>query len=422
VDKSLVSVEESAGEARYHLLETLRHYARDRLAAGEEHALVRDRHRDYYVALAEEAEPALRGPEQARWLDRIAGDLGNVRAALGWCEQGPAGAEAGLRLARALWRFWELRGLLSEGRGWLTRMLAISREAAPLLRARAFNAAGTLAYREGDRPAASRCYAESLRLARAAGDAATIAASLSNLSLIHTDAGEIERARALLEEAIAIRRTSDDRWGISRDLNGLGYLALRAGDHVSAERFVEESLAVKREIGDTVGIAGALGNLAELAMRRGEYARAESLLRESLDLRRRLKDDRAIVATLCGLADMAGRQGDQSGAASRYFESLLLARRLEMPAEIAQALEGLAAIAATGGRFRDGARLLGAAEALRGSTGTAASSDEPEDRDRIVATLRAGLDEATFAFALAEGRAMTLDEVIARAIEAGSVP
>jgi hypothetical protein len=97
----------------------------------------------------------------------------------------------------------------------------------------------------------------------------------------------------------------------------------------------------------------------------------------------------------------------------------LLARRLEMPAEIAQALEGLAAIAATAGRFRDGAHLLGAAEASRGSTGTAASSDEPDDRDRIVATLRAGLDEATLAFALAEGRAMTLDEVIAHATEAG---
>ena len=153
-DKSLVVAEQRDGHSRYRLLETVRQYARERLVESGGGEAVRERHRDYFLALAEEAEPKLMGAEQAEWLQRLEEEHENLRAGLDW-SLAEAGSGGGLRLCGALQRFWITRGHLSEGREWCARVLgkAGGEERTPE-RAKALNAAGALAYYQGDYPAA----------------------------------------------------------------------------------------------------------------------------------------------------------------------------------------------------------------------------------------------------------------------------
>jgi len=418
VDKSLVVVEEKQGVARYRLLETLREYARERRDAWGETAALRDRHRDFYLALAARAEPELRGPEQVRWLDRLTMEHDNLRTALGWCEQVPAGVEVGLRLASALLRFWEVRGLLSEGRGWLERLLAMGAVVPPSVQVRALNAAGTLAIGQGDSPAAGAFHEQALALARSGGDAAGAAWALVNLGLVRAGLGDDEAAVALIEEGIAIRRELGDQRETARALFNLGYVAHRRGDFGRAREMYEEYLAIMRELGHTEAIAGTLNNLADLALRQGEYGRAQTLFEESLELRRQLGDERGIVSTLHGLGEAAGSQGNHAAAGPLFVESLLIAQRLRMHRHVAECLEGLAGVIVAAARFHHGARLLGTAEALRVAINAPSRpSAEQVNYDRMVAAIHSGLGDAAFAEMWAEGRAMALDQAIAQAVQ-----
>jgi len=171
VDKSLVIVEGTdGGEPRYRLLETVRQYAADRLAESGEATPVRLRHRDRFLALAEEAEQGLRGPEQEAWTARLAIELDNLRAVLDWCKTEEGGPDAGLRVAGALGLFWDVRGYLSEGRRWLEGLLSLATGASDATRAKALNWAGVLAYRQGDYARVRTLCEEALALSRSAGD------------------------------------------------------------------------------------------------------------------------------------------------------------------------------------------------------------------------------------------------------------
>jgi non-specific serine/threonine protein kinase len=416
VDTSLVLVDETGGAARYRLLETLRQYARERLADHGEVELLSGRHRDFYLALAEEAEPKLRGPEQSIWLERLAEEIDNIRAALRWCEQDPSGAEAGLRFARALWRFWQVRGLYAEGRDWLRRALAREGDVAPLVRSRALNSAGALASGQGDYQEAARLYSQSLTLARAADDPVTVANALNNLGLAHTNLGRDEAARAFHEEGLAIRRSLDDQWGMSVALLNLGFLAQRGADYSRARSLYEESLAIKRTLGDTEGIAACLENLGDLALLHGEYDRARRYFIESRTLRQQLGGERGMAATLRGLGDVAHRQGEHASAAALYAESLAIAVRLGVKRYIAECLEGLAAVACALDRPERAAQLLGAADALRAAINAPRPPSRQALHDEAALASRAALGEVPFAVALEDGRATALEEAVARAM------
>jgi non-specific serine/threonine protein kinase len=223
VDRSLVEFAEATG--RYRLLETVRQYGLERLRESGEGDALRRRHADFYRALAEEAESKLQGPEQAEWLDRLETEHGNFRTALNGCREDPDSAETGLRLAGALWRFWEARGHLREGSACLAAALSpvdAARPTPPLARAKALGGAGTLAWQQGDYAAARVLLEESLALWREAGDERGIAAALHNLGLVAGASQDILTARALHEEGLAIARALGDRSGIAYALNNLG--------------------------------------------------------------------------------------------------------------------------------------------------------------------------------------------------------
>ncbi len=416
VDKSLVVFDEADG--RYRLLETVRQYARDRLFETGEAETWRDRHLAHFLALGEEAEPQLTGGDQQAWLDRLETEHDNLRAAL---ESSSASCdpEAGLRLAGAIWRFWYVRGHLSEGRGWLGGLLAVDASGQTFaVRAKALTGAGNLATTQSDHAAARAFHEESLALRRTIGDRVGIATSLNNLGNVATKNGDHEGARVLYEESLALRRELGDRWGIAMSLDNLGIVASNQGDCAGARALHEESLALRRELGDRGGIAMTLNNLGSVAIEQGEYAEARALHEESLALRRELGDRWGIAMSLNNLGNVACEQGDNAGAMALHEKSLAIYRELGDQGGIASSLEGIAAGAAAVAASARAVHLWGAAERLREEIGSRMMSADRGPYERQVAAARAGVgDDAAFDRAWQEGRALALERAIELAVQ-----
>jgi tetratricopeptide (TPR) repeat protein len=363
-----------AGAVRYRLLEVVRHYAADQLATAGEEATTRDSHLSYFLALAEQALKAIRGPELGTWLDQLETEHDNMRAALSWARARARGEE-GLQLAAMLAPFWEFRGHIVEGRRWLEEMLAAF-PGSPRVRARALNAAGILTLRGGDHPAALVLYQESLALRRALNDTLGMAATLNNIGIAHVDCGAYEQA----EPAYA------------------------------------ESLELYRALGDLSGVATAYNNQAEATRGLGQYERAVALATESLALRRAQGDRRGVAESLINLAQVAALQGRHEWAAAHFREGVLLSREVGDLIRLLEALEGLAWVAVAQGQPRWAARQGGAAEAERERLGLPHGVSDRDFAGRAIQAMRTALGEETFAAAWAEGRAITLVEAIAFAL------
>ncbi len=249
IEKSLVVADEDGD--RYRMLETVREFAREKLSASDAAELVRERHRDCFLALAEEAEPKLIREEQAEWLQRLDIENENLRAGLRWSLVEPGSTHGGLRLCGALQRFWWSRGHLSEGRDWCRRMLDKAGAGEPTKeRAKTLNGAGGIAYLQGDYPAARKLHEESLAIQRQLGDRKGVAAALNNLGSVARDVGDLASARAQFEESLSIGREMGDRWYVANVLGNLGIVAHEQGDYQPARALHEESLALLRELGD----------------------------------------------------------------------------------------------------------------------------------------------------------------------------
>jgi predicted ATPase len=223
LDKSLLyQREDPDGEPRFMMLETSRDYALERLEISGEAAAVRRRHADYYLALAEAAEPQLGGPQQVTWLNRLEVEHDNLRAALAWSKATEGGAELGLRLAAAVFGFWWKRGHMLEGRHWLQELLAQPEAAKPTVaRARALRVAGSLVAMQDDGKQATALYEESLALSRNLSDQHGIAVSLHLLGELALGQGDQERGVALSEQALALLRDLGDRQGMAWVLDDL---------------------------------------------------------------------------------------------------------------------------------------------------------------------------------------------------------
>jgi non-specific serine/threonine protein kinase len=243
-----VQQREEGGEARFGMLQVIREYALERLEASGEAEALRRAHTGHFLALAEQAEPALRGPKAGAWLGRLEREHDNLRAALGWArEQGEA--ETGLRLAVALGGFWDARGRLREGQTWVEELLALEsgdapREVAAGVRARALAAAGRLALWQGDTALAGSRLEAAAALGSAAGDLRTAAIALNNLGIIAEQQGNLERAGVHYEESLALYRQAGNQRGIAVALNNLGVLAVSQGNLERAAAFFEEALAL----------------------------------------------------------------------------------------------------------------------------------------------------------------------------------
>jgi predicted ATPase/class 3 adenylate cyclase len=416
VDKSLVGAEEHDGAKRYRLLETIRQHAQERLQASAEADVAHDQHAEYFLVLAERAEPELRGPEQVQWFERLELEHDNLRAALRWC-MAHGDVDRGVRLAGAVWRFWQMRGHLTEGRKQLTQVLGLANAAIPLeprtgARAAALKGCGALAWFQGDYTAASSLLEASLTIFRELGDRLGIASSLEMIGGAARAQGEYARARPQFEESLTIFRELGDRWGIAAALNDLGLMAQQEGDYGLARSLYEESLPLFRVLGDRRGIASVLSNLGGVAGDQGDYGPARSLSEEGLAIHRELGDQWGIARALYNLATLAQHEGNYATAQSLYEDSLALAWELGSQETIARSAEGLAAVAAAQGRAVRALRIGGAADRLRATICAPLSAAENGLFQRMLQPAVRRLGATTAATVWAEGQTMLVDEAV----------
>jgi predicted ATPase/class 3 adenylate cyclase len=378
VDKSLVVARTATdGAARYHLLEPVRQYAHGRLIDSMEADPLRRRHAECFLDLAERGDAELGGPHVATWLERLATEHDNLRAALSWLDAQNE-RDMALRLAAALWRFWQVHGHLTEGRAWLERLVEAGGEMTPA-RARALVGAGALAWRQHD-----------TRMA-------------------------ILRLRQAVQACTAV----DERAGLATALKHLGLVAMYAQppDFGEAVRLLEESLAIRRALHDDDGAASCLNDLAVMALHRGELPRAAGLLEQSLELCRALGNDYGLSFVLNSLSAVALDLREYERTAALLDESVRVGVRLNSREGVGCALTRLASLAAVTGRPTRAARLFGAAEKLREVIGAPLSNAEREMYDRYLAPARAQLDPADWATLQAQGEQMSMEVAITFALD-----
>jgi predicted ATPase len=419
VDRSLLQrVEQSGGEPRFTMLETIREYALEQLAESGDEALMRKAHAAYCLVLAE--EHLTEGPESpaADFLDRFEAEHDNFRAALDHLTRS-GNAEWGLRLGAALFRFWEMREHLAEGSERLRRLLALpGASARTKARARALFAAGVLAGEQGDFDASLGFLEESLAIERERNDGWGIAVTRNALAVILLDRGDVASAAAHFEENAALWRELGDRAAVARSLSNLARAATAQGDFARAHGLHDESIGIFRELGDRTGAAWALDQQADVARERGDLEAAQQLCERSLSEFREIGDPWGIAGTLADLGNLARIRSDFPRARSLYGQSLEIFRGLAHKRGIARLLEGFAGCAASEGEPYAALRLAGAAGALREALGTPLARAERVALEDALGSARRGLTDAESAGAWMQGWGMPLDEAVALAIAA----
>jgi predicted ATPase/DNA-binding CsgD family transcriptional regulator len=385
VDKSLVMAQEPDGTARYRLLETIRQYGRERLEEAGEAAQVREQHAKYYLAVAEEAEPELKGDGQVAWLERLETEHGDLRVAMAWLlERGEP--ELSARLGWALWLFWGIRTHLAEGRRSMERVLSARGSVAmrASARAKALFVAGMMANYQGDHLSAEPLVQESLRLFKELGDKVGTAYALSNAGYVALGRERYQQAIAVIEEAADLFLEEGEKWGAAIELGFLAVAWRNQGDHERARRLAERALAISREIGERQASTSALYTLAILAQTEGQDERARNLFEEGLRLSAELGNEADVAHCLKGLASMYGAEG-----------------------KIVRA-----------------ARLWGAEEALLEKLEDAVYTYLPDralHRSQVAAA-RSQVDEAAWTAAWTEGRTMSLGQAVEYALEQEPAP
>jgi predicted ATPase/DNA-binding CsgD family transcriptional regulator len=385
VDKSLVLVAEEGGEARYRLLETVRQYGWEKLSESGEEGQLRERHAGYYLALAEEAEPELRGEGQLAWLERLEREHDNLRVAMRWLlERGESEEAAGL--GWVLWLFWGIRGHYDEGRRSMEQALSVEgSDAMPAsARAKALYVEGMMENYQGDHLSAESLLEESISLFRELNDKLGTAYALSNAGFAALGQGQPQKAITLTEEAVDLFLEVDEKWGAAIELGFLAVAWRDQGDHERAKRLAERGLALSREVGERQAISVALNTLATLAQAERDHERARELFGEGLTVSAELGNESDVVHCLEGLASIAGAEGSIVRAAC----------------------------------------LWGAAEALLEEIEVGVHTYVPDRslHQSLVAAARARLDEEAFEAAWAEGRTMTPEQAIEYALEQEASP
>ena len=419
LDKSLIRQEEGPdGEPRFVMLETVHEYAREKLGQSAEAEQIKRVHAEYFLTLAEEAFPELRGPDQLEWLERLEAEHDNMRAALSWASERKE-AEVALRLGGSLWWFWWMRGHNSEGRLWLEQALVIEGRVSPEVRAMALAGAGELATSQGDLDRAKEVCEEGLELllheAREASEAKLCL--LAFLGWVALEREEYEQAKQLFEEGLALSRQMRDTWWLANSLSNVAVVSHSLGDYERATELYEESMDLFRVQGDRRRLATCLNNLAMVMCSQGDLGRAAKLIEESVALLRELGARGVVSIGLCNLGWIALLQDDLSRAADLYRESLSLSWDTGVNPVVQRTLEGFACVAGAKGEAERAARLWGAAQALHETKGIPRDIDFLAEADTRISAVRTGMGEQVWEEAQHKGRVMTLDEAVSYALE-----
>ncbi len=418
LDKSLVQAQQGAGgEPRFTMLETIQEYAQEQLVASGEAAAVQERHANYFLRVALEANPQMYGPEREVWMERLDREGANLRAALAWSKADKDAVQTGLRLVGALAFYWALRGSVREGRTWLEAMLErtddTDRSAA---RGEALYGAGWLAWVEGDYAAASLRAEEGLSIVGERGDKRWIGYAEWLLGLVRMGQRNSAAALPLLEESRTLFKDQGDGWNEAFTLYLLGIAAYFSGDRAAARAHYEESLRLFQEQGDALYAALVLAALEVVSLPQGDEETARSLYEQSLPLLGASPDRGRLGMLLINIGEVWLHQsGGEQQAKMLFKQGLHLwqdMRRVDNGLGIVRGLAGMAEVAAAQGQAERAVRLFGAAARLLPS-----ASLYREEMNRRVAAARANLDAATFEAGWAAGRVMTQEQAIIGALQ-----
>jgi predicted ATPase/DNA-binding CsgD family transcriptional regulator len=407
IDKNLLrQIVQADGEPRLLMLETMREYALEQLALSGETDAMERAHAGYYCGLAEYAEGHLLGSDVRAWLERLEREHDNLRQALGWALQQRDSALA-RRLSGALWRFWFLRGHLSEGRRWLEAALALHGTITPTIAVKALSGAGYLATAQSDYIRAETLCADALQIAEELGDERSCALALFGLANTCNWGRDYRRARSLFEASLAIYRTLNDHWGIASTQAYLGNVLYFQAEYATARRHLDEALALFRAMGQEWGIAFTLYGRGLVAVNERDLQAAQQYLEESQTRLRQLGDRRGLIRAVTGLAMVACEQERTIEARALLLEAMRLTREVGDQWSVTATLDVMAGLCALHKEGQLAARLCGAAEALRETLGVPLAPALRDQREPALLRIRAQLPRAALERAWSEGRSLT---------------
>ncbi len=412
VDKNLVQrLDRNEAEPRFGMLETIREYACERLTDSGEQFSARRAHAAYCLVLAEEGNPELSPAERGRWLTQCDVEIDNFRSALDFLFQTPD-LDWALRLCVALFRFWDMREHLTEGRIRLEAVLRLAGAERTEERARVSLFVGALATTQGDYPPAERFLEQSLSLYEELGDESGIAASLNALAVSARDRGDYPAAQSNFERSLACWRLLPDQLAIARCLHNLANVVKVRGDYSRAQWALREATDIFEKLGDRSGAAWSINQQGDIAREQGDLSTARMLYQRALSVFREAGDPWGSARSLTDLAYIDCEQGDHLAAYAACREALEIFAGLGHRRGMARALEGSACLALAQGHSERALKLAASAARLRQLISVPLHQAEQAKLDQMLLPAWGSLSEAEGKRAWAEGSAMSLEQAI----------
>jgi predicted ATPase/DNA-binding winged helix-turn-helix (wHTH) protein len=417
VDKSLVQYAGCAEtEPRFAMLETIREYAFDCLTDTGEQSAARRAHAAYYLVLAEEGNPELPPPDRVRWLTQCDVEIDNFRYALDWLFQ-TLDLDWGLRLCMALFRFWDMREHLTEGRCRLETILRLAGNGHSRERAKVSHFLGALASAQGDYSRAEDYLQQSLSLYEKLGDQSGIAASLNALAVSARDRGAYSSAQSNFERSLACWRLLPDRLAIARCLHNLANVVKVRGDYPRAREALREATHIFEEFGDRSGAAWSINQLGDISREQDDFAAARAFYQRALSAFREVGDAWGSARSLTDLGYVDCVQKHYLAAHEAYREALQIFVGLGHRRGMARALEGSACLALAQGHAARALTLAAAAAHLRELISAPLPQAEQIKLDQTLLPAWKLLSASEGKNAWAEGSAMCPEKAILYTLE-----
>jgi predicted ATPase len=413
VDNSLVVQRVSEdGDPRFVMLETFREYGREQLLEHDEVASTARAHAAYMLVVAEEETLDMSPTQREAWLRGCDGEHDNFRAAVQWLITA-GDADWALRLGAALFRFWEQRDHLTEGRETLARVLSMPGAAAPTrLRARALYCASVLADIQADHETADRLSREACAIYRQFDDTQGVATTMIVTAYQAQRQGRYAEATSLFGETVSLWERLGDVTAVDMGMSNMANAAKAGGNFDLARRLLEQVVASTERRGDVRGFATALNGLGDVAATQGDHDAARRFHHESLVKYREIDDRWGIARVLADLASVDLHAGDYSQAHSSFKEAIQAFRALGHQRGVARQLESLAWCASCQSRDDEAVVLASAAAAIRQKTGAPAKRAERDRIERTLTQARGRISADAYANAWKEGHTATLDQIL----------
>ena len=422
VDKNLVQhvdragVDQHGGAPRFAMLATIREYAFECLADSDEEPAVRRAHAAYCLILAEEGNPELGAEDRARWLTQCDAEIDNFRAALDWLFH-TLDLDWGFRLCIALFRFWDMREHLTEGRARLEKILQLGGTGHMKERGRVGHFLGALAATQGDYVSAEQFLERALSIYEELGDQSGIAASLNALAIGARESGNYELAQDNFERSLAWWRMLPDRLPVARCLHNLANVFKSRGNYARAQSALLQATGIFEELGDRSGAAWSINQQGDIACAQGDITAARALYERALSAFRAAGDEWGTARSLTDLGSIACERADYPAAQAAYREAIRIFAALEHRRGIARVVEASACLALARGNAVRALKLAGAAASLRQCISVPLPQQDQAVFDRMLLPAWKALNESEGKAAWAEGAKMNLDEAIAYAVE-----